>query len=94
MPDFMHVEGDKPAKLVLYTLSTCGWCKKAKALLKELGVAYDYIDLDLLDEKDSLAAREEMEKWNPKCSFPTIVVDGNRCVIGFQEDKIRSIAGK
>jgi glutaredoxin-like protein NrdH len=35
-------------KVQVYTLSTCGWCKKMKALLKKLDVEYEYEDIDLL----------------------------------------------
>ncbi|MBD3172715.1 glutaredoxin family protein, partial [Candidatus Bathyarchaeota archaeon] len=41
------VEGsNKEHKVFLYTLSTCGWCKKTKELLKEKDIAYEFIDLD------------------------------------------------
>ncbi len=94
MLNFTHVDGATPAHLVLYTLSTCGWCKKTKALLSELGIGYDYLDVDLLSNEESGEATEEIKKWNPACSFPTIVVNDADCITGFQEDKIRSIAGK
>ena len=44
-----HVEGEDRGDVMLYALSTCGWCKKTKALLQELGVAYKYVDVDQLD---------------------------------------------
>ena len=60
-----HVDGKDKGKVMLYTLSTCGWCRKTKALLKDLDVAYDYIDVDLLkgdaqDEvvKETLVTRD------------------------------------
>lgn len=84
-----HVDGKDTVKIMLYTLSTCVWCKKTKALLKELGVAYDYIDVDLLnaDEEDEVV--KEITKFNPNCSFPTMVIDGKKCIVGFKEDEIR-----
>jgi glutaredoxin len=84
-----HVDGKDAGKIMLYTLSTCVWCKKTKALLKELGVAYDYIDVDLLnaDEEDEVV--KEITKFNPNCSFPTAVIDGKKCIVGFKEDEIR-----
>lgn len=79
---------------MIYALSTCGWCKKTKALLKELGVAYDYVDVDLLTGDDRAQATAEIEKWNPSVSFPTLVVNGSQCIIGFQPDKIKQAVGK
>ena len=88
----VHVEGKKTANIMLYALSTCGWCKKTKALLDELGLSYDYVFVDHLQTNDANLAREEIIKWNPSCSFPTIVIDGKECIVGFQEDKLRSLA--
>jgi len=73
---------------MLYALSTCVWCRKTKKLLLELGVAFKYIDLDLLDGPERGPAQYELEKWNPACSFPTLVINGN-CIIGFKEEAIR-----
>jgi glutaredoxin len=86
-----HVEGRQSANLLLYTLSTCGWCRKTKDLLKELGVAYDYIDVDQLGKDEYEEAVAEITKWNPMCSFPTIVVNGKDCIVGFKEQEIREV---
>lgn len=87
------VEGKDKGKIMLYTLSTCGWCKKTKNLLKKLGVKYSYIDADLLEGKDRDNLIDELEKWNPRCSFPTIVVDDETCIVGYKEDKIKEVLG-
>jgi len=90
-----HVEGiHTKHSVVLYTLSTCGWCRKTKGLLQELGVAYDYVDVDQQEGSNRELAKQEVLKWNPACSFPTIVVDGKDCIVGFQEDKLRELAAE
>jgi glutaredoxin len=94
MAEPIHVDGaNREHKVMLYALSTCGWCKKTKRLLEELDVAYDYIDVDQLlgDEKDEV--REEVTRWNPACSFPTLVIDDQRCIAGFKEWEIREVLG-
>ena len=45
-----HVEGTDKGRVVLYALSTCQWCRKVKDLLKELGIDFYYIDVDLAGE--------------------------------------------
>ncbi len=85
-----HVDGRESVSILIYTLSTCGWCRKTKDLLNELGVAYDYIDVDQVDPNETAAVRKEIATWNPACSFPTIVINGKDCIVGYQEDKIRS----
>lgn len=95
MAEVTHVEGsNKKHKVILYALSTCGWCKRTKRLLNDLGVEYDYIDVDLLHGEERHRVREEVTRWNPMCSFPTIVIDKERCIAGFQEDEIREVVGK
>lgn len=88
-----HIEGKNRGKIVLYALSTCVWCKKTKRLLNNLGVAYDYIDVDLLDESEKDKIKKEIMRWNPRTSFPTIVIDDNKCVVGFDEKKIKQEIG-
>jgi len=53
-----HVEGQDKGKVMLYALSACIWCNRTKKLLGELGVAYDYIDVDLLEPNDKHNALE------------------------------------
>jgi glutaredoxin-like protein NrdH len=84
-----RVAGKKKADILMFTLSTCGWCMKTKKFLKDIGVEYRYIDVDLLEDEDVHEVEKEFGKWNPKMSFPTIVIGGKNCVIGFQEEDIR-----
>jgi glutaredoxin len=84
-----HVEGDDKGHIVLYALSTCAWCKKTKALLNSMGVEYYYIDTDLLEGEKQDEVIEEIKKWNSRCSFPTMVVNNETCIIGYDEAKIK-----
>ena len=84
-----HVSGRNAGPLVLYALSTCVWCKKTKQLLDDLGVAYDYVYVDLLDSNEKDHVMKNVERWNPSRSFPTLVVDNDHCIVGFKEDEIR-----
>ena len=90
MAEITHVEGsNRKHKVMLFALSTCGWCKRTKRLLNDLGVEYDYIDVDHLQGEERQQVREEVTRWNPMCSFPTIVIDDEKCIAGFREDEIR-----
>ena len=88
-----HVEGDNKGKIMLYALSTCSWCRKVKELLTELGVSFDYVFVDYVegDEKDD--TMEEVKKWNPRCSFPTLVINDEKCIVGYKEDQIKEAFG-
>ena len=91
--DIKHVAGKKRGHIMLYALSTCVWCKRTKRLLNELGVDYDYVDVDLVspDEKDNV--KKTVLKWNSQGSYPTIVVDGEHSIIGYDPEKIKKEFG-
>jgi glutaredoxin-like protein NrdH len=80
----------KPVKM--YTLSTCSHCRAAKNLMKNLGIQFEYVDVDLLSGSERASALEEVRKLNPLCSFPTILI-GDTVVVGNREDKIREALG-
>ena len=84
-----HVPGKKSRKIVVYALSTCPWCRKTKNLLNELGVEYDFVDVDLADDEEKQKLITSVRKWNPASSFPTIVLDDQKCIVGFKENEIR-----
>jgi glutaredoxin-like protein NrdH len=88
-----HVKGKNKGKIMLYALSTCGWCRKTKELLNSLGVEYYYIFVDLLKDDDKDKTMKDVEKWNPYCSFPTLVINDQLCIVGFKEDEIREVLG-
>ena len=85
---------NKVHDVLIYTVSTCGWCKKTKRLLESLGVEYSFIDIDLVpaDQKEKVTG--EMMRHNPRCSTPTLVIDkGKDVIVGYQEDRIRNLLG-
>jgi len=86
------VTGKKIGEIFMFTLSTCVWCMKTKKFLKDLGIKYSYIDVDLLDEQGLKDIDKEFSHWNPKHSFPTIVINNERSILGFQEEEIRKFA--
>jgi glutaredoxin-like protein NrdH len=88
-----HVDGDNKANLMLYALSTCIWCKRTKLFLQQQGIGYDYVDVDSLEGDEKEKTLEEIRRWNPRCSFPSLVVNDERCIVGFDEDKIRETIG-
>lgn len=81
---------NKTHHVKIFTLSTCGWCKKTKELLKSLDVEYEYIDVDKLTGEDLTEAMDEVEKYNPYRTYPTIIIDkGKQIILGFKDDEIK-----
>jgi len=80
-------------KVKLYALSTCGFCKKAKQFLESVEILYECDDVDLLLGEEKERAREELAKLNPRRSYPTLLIDDEEVVVGFDEEKLREALG-
>jgi glutaredoxin len=76
----------------IYSLSTCGHCKATKRLLTECNVAYDFVDVDILEGEERQAILEDVKLLNPKCSFPTIQI-GDKIIVGYKEKEIKEALG-
>jgi glutaredoxin-like protein NrdH len=74
----------------LFAISTCGWCKRAKRFMESNKVEYEAIDIDMLEGEEKELARAEVAKYNPRRSYPTLVVD-EEVVVGFDEDRIKEL---
>ncbi len=83
-----QVEGKDCGMVQLFALSTCIWCKKTKAFLADKNVGYEYIDVDLLEGAEREKALDELKKFNPRCSFPSLVINHNACIVGYDEEKM------
>lgn len=76
----------------IYTLSTCSHCKATKRFLGECGVQYEFTDVDLLEGEERAQILEEVRRFNPSCSFPTIII-GDKVIVGHKEDEIKAALG-
>ena len=90
----VHVPGKNSGHIMLYALSTCGWCQKTKKLLDDLGVEYNYEYVDHLHGNEREKVIREVTSWNPNCNFPTMVINNKQCIVGYKEDEIREALGK
>jgi glutaredoxin-like protein NrdH len=90
---FQRVDGADKGRVVLYTLSTCMWCRMAKNLLHDMGVGYEYVDMDTLPAEEKDVLKKELMRWNPAGSYPTIVINDRECIKGFDESEIKEKLG-
>jgi len=67
------------ANITVYTTDPCSFCTRAKALLKQRGLAYDEVNL----AKDP-SGRAKLVEVTGMMSFPQVVIDGE-VVGGFIE---------
>ena len=75
----------------LYTLSTCPWCRKAKAFLSDRGVDYSYIDYDLADEVIQARIQEEMLARSAG-AFPFAKI-GDDFIVGYNPEAYTRLLG-
>jgi len=84
------VQGNnKKHSVLLYTLSTCGWCKKTKQLLSDNNIEFEYIDVDLCNDDDYEMIEKDISDRGGRFSFPTMIIDDLHLITGFKEDEIR-----
>ena len=87
-----HVAGKNKGQIILYALSTCVWCRKTKQLLDQMGVGYDFVEVDLLQGEEKTEATDAVKKLNPRCSFPTLSFK-DQCIVGYDEQRIKEVLG-
>lgn len=77
----------------VFSLSTCSHCKATKKYLSDCTIKYEFVDVDLLKGDERKAIIEDVKKFNPRCSFPTIII-GDKVIIGFKEKEIKEALGE
>ncbi|HLK92459.1 MAG TPA: glutaredoxin domain-containing protein [Polyangia bacterium] len=68
------------SRVVVYSTTYCGYCRRAEDLLRRTGIAFETIDVT-----DDVRARAELvERANGRRTVPVIFVDGEP-IGGYQE---------
>jgi glutaredoxin 3 len=74
-------------KVVLFSTSTCSWCRRAKRYLREHGVPFKEINV----ERDQQAARDVARKTG-QTGVPVIKIE-SAWIVGFDRKKIDASLG-
>ena len=92
--NFYKVSGkNSKHKVLVYALSTCVWCKMTKQFLKDNDIQYEYVDVDLCDEKEKEKIRQHILSKGGNLSYPTIIIDDDILITGFRKDKFKEVLG-
>jgi len=78
--------------VILYSLSTCIYCKAIKKMLDDLDIEYQCIQADELPDADREKVIQDLKKINPRCSFPTVAID-DQVIIGYKAQEIKEKLG-
>jgi glutaredoxin 3 len=69
-------------KVLLFSTSTCSWCRSAKRYFKDRGVPFKEINI----ERDPDAARDIVRKTG-QTGVPVIKI-GSKWIVGFDRERI------
>jgi glutaredoxin len=86
------VEGSKKNRdVTILTLSTCMWCKKCKAWLKDRDVQYRYLDVDKIDFKEKSKIIDYLrDKYQSRISYPFMICD-DEFIVGYNPNRYEEL---
>lgn len=88
----IKVSGSKNKHQVLvYAISTCGWCKRAKKFLNDNDVQYEYVDIDLINNEDKEKIKQDITNRGGPLAYPTLIIDAKILLTGANQDKLKEI---
>ncbi len=76
---------------VMFTLHTCRHCVHLKQFLDDNGVSYTLVYVDDFTDPARRDLMASLRKFNPRGSFPTLVLPNGKCVVGFRESQVREL---
>ncbi len=103
LPRFVEkvIQGATPEKVVVYSKTTCSYCKMAKARLEEFGISFEEILLDDDEERHAFYKKCSMETDQTIQSVPQVYVNDvhiggwadlkDILTFAFAHDKLESI---
>lgn len=74
-------------KIIVYSTSTCPYCRMVKEFLKENNI--EFIEYDVGENREKL---EEMIKKSGQLGVPVIDIDG-KIIVGFNKEEIKKELG-
>ena len=77
-------------KVRVYALSTCPYCKRTIAFLKENGVEMEIVFIDELSEKEREKIISEIYELTGAYGVP-VVLYGDKVIVGFREDELKKL---
>ena len=76
----------------LYALSTCPYCRMTKKFLDDSDVAYDLVEVDMLEGTEREDAIAQVRELSGGASFPVAVVD-EEVIVGFNKRRMKELLG-
>ncbi len=80
-------------KPVLYDLTTCNHCVRVHEFLMKHKIEHHDISVDLFEGEARRNIVEKIKTYNPRISFPTLVMPDGKVVIGYREKLLMETLG-
>ncbi len=80
-------------KPILYSLTTCPHCKNTRNFLDAERVEYISIFLDEYTGKQRSDLMEKVREYNPRGSFPTIIMPNGKVIVGYRKQLLQEALG-
>ena len=80
-------------KPVMYTLQTCLHCVHLKHFLDKHGIECLLVYVDDFEGEQRRELMSKVRSFNPRGSFPTLVLPDGRVSVGFRETQVRKLFG-
>ncbi len=84
----MNPVSEKP---IMYALTTCQHCKNTRKFLDANNVDYIVIYLDEYSGSQRSDLMEKVRTYNPRGTFPTILVPGGKVIVGFRKQLMQEV---
>ncbi|MFA5364216.1 MAG: glutaredoxin family protein [Candidatus Bathyarchaeia archaeon] len=78
-------------KVLLYALSTCGWCRRAKNFLNDNNIQYEYVDIDLCSTEDRNEIMNDILSRGGRLAYPTVIVDSKHLLTGPSPEELAKV---
>jgi len=74
--------------VMVYALSTCPYCKMTKKFMDDNDVAYEHVDVDLLEGEERETVVAKVKELSGGTSFPVVVLDDGEVIVGFNKVRL------
>ena len=78
-------------KVLVYAISTCGWCKRSKKFLNDNNIEYEYVDVDVCNGDDRNTIMKDIQSRGGRLAYPTIIIDNKILLTGASPDKLKEV---
>ena len=74
-------------KIVIYALSTCPWCRKARQFFTDCDMPFECIEYDLADDSEQKKIARELGEYADS-GFPIVRI-GDEVIVGYNPDRYK-----